>query len=781
MRRGQPLFFFAGLLAAALAAVGSGQQLAGPDEQLLKAAGVPTDNEGLLQFFRHRSLKDGDRALLTELVRKLDSGVFKERDDAMRELTLRGPAAVPFLKEGSARKTSLESVRRCEQILRKIESGQGPEHPAAAARLLAARGAPGAVEALFNYLPYVTDEWIEEEVMASLGALTVQPGKMDPVLSEFLKDTLAGRRAAAAYVLGRRADFDQRELVRFFLADPDEQVRQRAAQSLAGRRPALSYKDLAPADENLLKGQGLGTDEPALLDVLRKRTLSDDDQRRLRQLIADLGAPAFAVRSRASKLLVKEGTPALAFLRPALQDPDAEVMRRANLCIEEIRRGPGPALPQAAVRLLARPPMVKEHSPAAAIRVLLAYAPFADDEAVEEEVATALTILSAREVKIDPLLPEALHDPHAARRGVAAHVLGRVGTREHRAGLRRLLDDPVPTVRLRAAQGLLLAKDRTAVPRLIALLNEVPSGSLWHVEEVLQRLAGTQAPVETVAEGTPEKRQKAVKAWDKWFAAHGSTLDLGRLNAGEPYLGLITVCEYDSAVGQPGGQVWEASRDGKQRWKIGGVLGAMDAQVLPNGRVLVAENSANRVTERDLSGAVKWEYRTPGNPIACQRLANGNTFIATYNQVMEITPDNRQLYLQTRGPQFYIFSARKTREGLVVAMTAQGAILRFDPLTNKDYPTVNLGPNGGWCSVEALPNGRFLVATMNNGQVREIDAGGTTHWNITMQGAFRATRLPNGNTLVASMTTRLVTEYDRNGNKRWEKTCEGRPWSVRYR
>lgn len=696
-----------------------GGQPPNADEQLLRAAGLVTDNEGLLQYLRRLSAK--------------------------------------------------------------TETSQVAEQPAAAARLLAARRMPGTIDVLLNYLPVIHDDWLEEEVLTSLGVLAVQAPGIDPLLTAALKDKVPGRRAAAVYVLGRRGGLDQRETVRSFLADADALVRRRAAQALIGKRPARDYQDRANADEALLKSQGLATDEPALLELLRRRTPDEADQQRLRGLVADLGAPSFPTRHRASKMLVKEGTAALAFLRPALHDPDAEVMRRANLCIEEIRRGAVSALPAAAVRLLARPPHDGEHAPAAAIRVLLAYAPFADDDAIEDEVANALTLLSTREVKIDPLLPEALRDPLAARRAMAAHVLGRVGTAEQRADLRKLLDDPVANVRVRAAQGLVLAKDRTAVPRLIALLNEAPFASLWQVEELLQRLAGAQAPLDSVAEGSPEKRLQAARAWERWYARYGPTLDLGHLAEGNIHQGLLTICEYDSAVGQSGGQVWEAGRDGKPRWKITGLLGAMDAQVLPSGRILVAENSVNRVTERDLTGAIKWEYRTPGNPIACQRLPNGNTFIATYNQVMEITPDRRQLYVQTKGPQFYIFSARKRRDGVVVAMTAQGTILRFDPLANKDYPSINLGPNGGWCSVEALPNGRYLVATMNNGQVREVDAAGTTHWSVSMQGCFRATRLPNGNTLVASMTSRLVAEFDPSGTKRWEKTCEGRPWSIRYR
>ena len=45
-------------------------------------------------------------------------------------------------------------------------------------------------------------------------------------------------------------------------------------------------------------------------------------------------------------------------------------------------------------------------------------------------------------------------------------------------------------------------------------------------------------------------------------------------------------------------------------------------------------------------------------------------------------------------------------------MTAQGMIVRFDPLTNKDHGSINVGPNGGWCSVEALPNGRYVNVRM---------------------------------------------------------------------
>src|SRR5262249_44458139 len=115
------------------------------------------------------------------------------------------------------------------------------------------------------------------------------------------------------------------------------------------------------------------------------------------------------------------------------------------------------------------------------------------------EVMTALALLSLRQVKVDPALPEALADPLPARRAAAAYVLGHVGTEEHMAGVRKLLTDASPAVRLRAAQGLLAARDKSAVPALIRLVGELPLASLWRIEEVLNRLAGEQAPADALS------------------------------------------------------------------------------------------------------------------------------------------------------------------------------------------------------------------------------------------------------------------------------------------
>ena len=65
------------------------------------------------------------------------------------------------------------------------------------------------------------------------------------------------------------------------------------------------------------------------------------------------------------------------------------------------------------------------------------------------------------------------------------------------------------------------------------------------------------------------------------------------------------------------------------------------------------------------TGKVVWEFSTAspqgGNVIAAQRLPGGNTFIATYFELMEITPAKNAVYRINRGQGNYIFGVQRTR------------------------------------------------------------------------------------------------------------------------
>jgi HEAT repeat protein len=766
------------------------------EEKTLKAAGVATDNESLLNYLKLRSLKEADRASLEKLIQDLDSDNFKLREKASGALIARGKLALPFLKR-AVKEGPLEVAMRAKKCIEKIETASAAEQPTIVARLLALRNTPGAIEVLLNYLPCVDDAAAEEDVLGSLAQLTVRGGKIDPLLIAALKDQHADRRAAAVYILGMYGSLAHRDLVRQLLADADPLVQARAAAGLIGKHLVQAQQDSLTTDVATVKAANVATDAGSLIQFLQKRTLSVETQKKLQALVKQLGDQAWSTREKASKALIAADVPAIPFLRAALDDGDLETQMRARKCIQAIKRNSSPMVPSAVARLLAQagePTLRKGEPPASkndpralkastAIQVLLAYLPFADDETVEEEVINALTLLSVREAKMDAALLAALHDPLAARRGAAAVILGKVGTQEQIEPIRKLLKDSAPKVQFRAALGLIAAQDKSAVRVLIDLFHTAPDSWVWQVEEQLNRLAANNAPLVPPSESTADYRKKAHSAWSGWWQANEGKIDLAGLGLArdEATLGLFTIVEYDSFVGNRQGKVWECGRDGKPRWQVSNLFGAMDGQLLPNGHVLIAENSVQKISERDPTGKEVWTFQAPGPPIAVKRLANGNTFIAMYDRVMEITPDRKVVYLVMRAPQMFMYGAQRLKNGHVAAITAQGQIVVFDPVANRDIKTINLGQPNGWCGIDVLPNGRYLVSLMNFNQIREVDETGKVHWQVTYPGVFRAIRLPNGNTVACSMTTRKVAELDRNGVPVWEITCEGRPWNVHYR
>ncbi len=538
--------------------------------------------------------------------------------------------------------------------------------------------------------------------------------------------------------------------------------------------PAASR--LAPAaevphdqDEEVLKRAAVPTDGTSLLAFLRRRTLTDADRRRLEDLIHDLASGSFRARERASRALVAAGPPALPFLRRALGHPDLEVARRAGDCIAEIERGPGSTLPVAVLHLLARRP------PEGTVPVLLAYAPFVDDETVEEALLGSLAVVGRPQGRIDPTLLQALTDPQPARRRAAAHVVGRYGTVEQRGEVKRLLRDPDPQVRFRAAQGLIGAREREAVSTLIALLQDAPLPVARQAEEILYQLAAEQSPREALGVGTASSRRRCRDAWAAWWREHGPRVDLARLEEEEHQIGLIVVAEPFSNT------VWECGPDGQVHWKVNGLQSPWDAQSLPAGRVLIAEYQGSRVTERDRDGRVIWEKRVAGTPNCCQRLPNGNTFITTNQSLVEVDRNGQEIYSYSPPENLYIVGAMKERGGRIVCGTSQGVVLLQPGDAGKKWKMTRVGHIQNWCRAEGLPGGRVLVAVPSEDRVVELDAAGKVLTNWTVSGAASAVRLPNGHTLVACSRSNKIVELDRDGKTIWEKTGDGQPWRVRRR
>lgn len=504
-------------------------------------------------------------------------------------------------------------------------------------------------------------------------------------------------------------------------------------------------------DEAIVRAARIGTDGESLLKFFRSRTLTEADRLALEEQVKQLGSRSFAVRERAFEALKKRGLPAIAFLKPALMNMDLEIVRRAERCIAEIDRGPGPELSAAAARLLARKP------PAGAIATLVAYAPHAEDENVEDALLEALVKLTPATGKPDAALLAALTDEQPSRRAAAGYVLGRRADAQPQ--VRKLLADREVTVRFRAAQGLLVGRDRAAVAVLPALLSDTPLSLAWQVEELLVRLGGENAPSASLGSGDPAARKAARTAWEQWLKKSGDKADLARVSDLRRVLGLTLAVEYNTA------RIWECGPDGTIRWEITNLHGPMEAWVLPGNRVLVADG--NSVTERDFKGTVlKTIASPPSGPSGCQRLPNGNTFVSSYGNVYEYDRDGKKLYEHNIGGSNAI---RKHRNGNII-YTTDSHIIEMDT-DGRRVRSVPLPRQSMWVGIEDIGNDRFVLANSGTGQVIEVDATGKIQWEVNVAGACGVSRLAGGNTLVA--TAQRVVELDRNGKIIWEKKTTG--------
>jgi len=157
---------------------------------------------------------------------------------------------------------------------------------------------------------------------------------------------------------------------------------------------------------------------------------------------------------------------------------------------------------------------------------------------------------------------------------------------------------------------------------------------------------------------------------------------------------------------------------------------------LANGNLLFS--TGHGVRELTRAGVTVFEYKSASEVYACQRLANGNTFVGecTSGRLLEVAPDGhiakevRLLPEGTDGGHAYMRNARR------------------------------------------LPNGHYLVALTGAQMVREVDGDGKTVWEVPApSGPHSVARLPNGNTLIATgdltKDPRLI-EVDATGKVVWE-------------
>ncbi len=213
------------------------------------------------------------------------------------------------------------------------------------------------------------------------------------------------------------------------------------------------------------------------------------------------------------------------------------------------------------------------------------------------------------------------------------------------------------------------------------------------------------------------------------------------------------------------GKVFIVSAEGKVEWEYP-APNCNDLWVLPNGNLLF--NTGHGVKEVTREKQVVFNYQSKSEIYACQRLSNGNTFIAECNagRLLEVSPSGeivkqvRLLPEGTNGGHVYIRNARQLPNGnyLVTHYGAQ-VVKEYSPdgKVLREFPAPS-GPHSAF----RLPNGNTLIAcgdaVKDGAKVIELDPQGKTVWSVTaaelpgipLKFMTGLQRLPNGNTVMSN-------------------------------
>jgi hypothetical protein len=212
------------------------------------------------------------------------------------------------------------------------------------------------------------------------------------------------------------------------------------------------------------------------------------------------------------------------------------------------------------------------------------------------------------------------------------------------------------------------------------------------------------------------------------------------------------------------GKVFIVNAEGKVEWEYS-TGQCNDLWALPNGNLLF--NTGHGVKEVTRQKTVVFNYESSSEIYACQRLANGNTFVGECNagRLLELAPDGkvvkevRLLPVGKDGGHLYMRNARQLANGnYLVAHYGEQVVREYGSQGRK---VREIPAPGGPHSVIRLPNGNTLIACgdMSGAQhVIEVDKDGQTVWEVKADELpgiglkFMAglQRLPNGNTVMSN-------------------------------
>ena len=513
-----------------------------------------------------------------------------------------------------------------------------------------------------------------------------------------------------------------------------------------------------------LRQHGIEPDAAGLGKYLRRLHPDEQQRRKVRRLVEQLGSERFPDREFATKRLMALPIPPTDALRIAAEGDDPEVRLRAKkiLATEKSKRSARSVLMHAIFKTIER------ENISGLTAELLRAVEFCDQRYLRLAVQAAVRATAGPDDA--SLLRKAAKDDD--KEVVLAAICGLGAALGTRAGdeLRRLMEHKTEEISLAAARALADHGDRTSLGRLVKLLSaasiEVRVGAVQTLRQVSHTrhnyLAYEEAPA----------RKEAIGRWAAWVEGDGRTAKLRfplkgvRIELGRT---LITI---------PHGKVIELDASGKQVWEKTGLRSPFCSTGLTDGHRLISSHNGRYVVEYDASGKEVWRKGgLPGYPFNMRRLENGNTLIACSEsqKVVEIRPDGSTAWEITIDGR--PMDVRRLNTGrTLVTLYVGGRVVEVDRAGTVHWEIKGLSQP---TTAQRLEDGNTLVAEYSGGRVAEWDRGGKIVWQQTgLKSPMSAERLSNGNTLIAHKSG--VREVDRQGKIVWQKKMTGATHATRY-
>jgi len=760
------------------------------ERELLKTAGFnPANTQSLIPLFKGRSSSIPAKASIEKLIAQLINGNPEEKLAAKKDLICMGDYVISTLKKALGEILDPASEKNLKECIELLE-GKGSETLISSAlKVIASEGKAESSEVLFAYLPFASEEILRNECESTLRGLFTTSGT---VFEQTLTDPNPYKRAVAAEILVRKGNPKQISMAKSLLNDTSSLVRtrlvlafleqkDRVAMPTALKLLASDSKDTSSLIETALATlagelaiQGPKNDDSISRSINQAawagwwKSINEQD---LLTLLRESTAP-IAMITEADKVfkdnnieLIKKYINSKSFKsNPALQ---AFLLNRAafDMNIAKLIEPDSNAIKLLLQSNQVTPALIRLITlvrPANAIEIILAYIPSCNDDNIQDLLGECLGLYLNDQNTPPPALIAASTSSIEEIRTFAGRVLAQSPNEIAQKTCTTLLSDSSVRVRLEVARESIKNQNKSAIPVLIELMTKVPAEKAEAIDQTLRAIAKDKSP-----ESKNDSKVDAA-AWNTWWQKEGTQLVLTPgLKNHEALKNFLVVESFNQE--KKSGRVFLVTPSGKTLWEITNLSNPTDALLLPNNKILITEQGANRITERDTKGNISWE-KSVTNPFHSQRLLNGNIFIASRNKIVEVGRNGNEIFSFSY-PNETILAACKTRTNEYALLSYNGVFLKLDSKGNEvsksriPFPT-NFGINGG----AITQNDRVLVSIPTLNKIIEFNFSGQSTWESTITMPGIPTKLPNGNVVAPSLNGSKIVEIQMDGKIIYEST-----------